>query len=128
MFASAPPLELANLIIAKAAGERRKGRIHTVMLIDIGKAHLYSPIDGEAFVESPPARHKEGRRAKLFYTPCGMRTAASSWEKECTKILVEAGFLVGKANACTFYHPNREIRIFVHGEDFVVTGPSKEPE
>jgi hypothetical protein len=40
----------------------------------------------------------------------------------------EKGFLVGEANTCTFYHQNREIRIVVHGDDFVVTGPPKELE
>ena len=36
--------------------------------------------------------------------------------------MVEAGFLVGRGNVCTFYHPGREIRIVVHGDDFTVTG------
>ena len=57
-----------------------------------------------------------------------MRTAAGIWEREYTKTLVEAGFVVGRANACTFFHPNREIRIVVQGDDFVVTGSQSELE
>ena len=128
LFAAMPPLELVKLIIAMAAEECRGGRIKKVMMIDIGKAHLYAPIDGDVFVELPPERHRKGRCAKLLYTLYGMRTAASSWEKECTKTLTEAGFQVGQANACAFYHPKREIRIVVNGDDFVVTGGPKELE
>ena len=128
LFASMPPLELVKLVIAMAAEECRRGRTHKVMLIDIGKAHLYAPIEGEVYVELAPERHRQGRCAKLLYTLYGMRTAASSWEKEYTKTLVEAGFLVGRASSCTFYHPGREIRIVVHGDDFVVTGSSRELE
>ncbi len=98
LFASMPPLELVKLVIAMAAEERRRGRTQTVMIIDIGKAHLHAPIQGEVFVELPPQRHQGGQRAKLQYKLYGMRTAASSWEKECTKTLVEAGFLVGLAS------------------------------
>ena len=126
LFASMPPLELVKLIIAMAAEECRRGRTQKVMMIDIGKAHLYAPIEGEVFVELPPERAEEGKCAKLLFTLYGMMTAASSWEREYTKTLVEAGFIVGKANACTFFHPGREIRIVVHGDDFVVTGDELE--
>lgn len=128
LFAAMPPLELVKLIIVMAAEECRLGRIKKVMMIDIGKAHLYAPIKGDVYVELPPERAEEGKCAKLLYTLYGMRTAASSWEGEYTKTLVEAGFVAGRANACTFFHPHREIRIVVHGDDFVVTGGPAELE
>ena len=58
----------------------------------------------------------------MLFELYGKRTAASSWEKEYTKTLVEAGFTVGMKNKCTFYHPGRGIRMVVHGDDFVITG------
>ncbi len=65
-------------------------------MIDVGKAHLYAPIEGEVFVQLPPEMVEEGKCAKLLYTLYGMRTAASSWEREYTKTLVEAGFIVSE--------------------------------
>jgi len=97
--------------------------LEKAMFIDIGKAHLHAPVEGEVYVELPPERADEGMCAKLLYELYGKRTAANSWEKEYTKTLVEASFTVGKANKCTFYHAGKGVRIVVHGDDFVVTGP-----
>ena len=35
------------------------------MLIDIGKAHLYVPVEGDIYINLPPERSKEGKCAKL---------------------------------------------------------------
>ena len=32
------------------------------------------------------------------------------------------GFIRGAASACCFYHPTRDIAIFVHGDDFTAIG------
>jgi len=72
LFASMPPLELMKLVIVMAAEESRRGRAQKVMLIDIGKAHLYAPIAGDVYVELPPERSREGRCAKLLHTLYGI--------------------------------------------------------
>ncbi len=64
-----------------------------------------------------PERNVPGRCAKLVYTLYGLRTAASSWEKECTGTLVQAGFEAGKATSCTFFHSDRDVRSVVNGDD-----------
>ena len=92
------------------------------MLIDISKAHLYSPIEGEQYVDLAPERAKAGKCAKLLYTLYGLRTAASSWEREYSQTLEAEGFVPGIASKCTFFHPARTIRIVVHGDDFVIEG------
>ena len=92
------------------------------MLLDISKAHLYAPMLDEEFVEFPPERRKEGKCARLIHTLYGMRTAASNWEKEYSKTLEEVGFHPGRATVVAFFHPTRDIRIIVHGDDFVVEG------
>ena len=122
LFAAMPPLELVKLLIARAATESQRGHVRKIMLIDIGKAHLYAPVEGDVYVELPPERWEHGKCARLLYTLYGMRTAASSWEKEYSRTLEEAGFAVGRASACSFYHSARDVRIVVHGDDFVVEG------
>ena len=117
LYASMPPLELVKSLIARAAVMGDK-----VMLIDIKKAHLYAPIEGEVFVELPPERCEEGMCAKLKFTLYGMRKAASNWEKEYGATLNQNLFVTGKANGSSFYHEGRGIRIVVHGDDFVITG------
>ena len=50
------PLELVKFLLTNAAASSRKGDVRKVMLIDIGKAHLYAPIEEEQYVELPPER------------------------------------------------------------------------
>jgi hypothetical protein len=121
LYAAMPPLELVKLVFIEAAATGRK-----VMLLDIGKAHLYAPVDGEVYVDLPPERQEPGKCAKLLFTLYGMRTAASNWEREYTKTLGDIGFQVGKANACAFWHPDLKVSIVVHGDDFVMAGMEKD--
>ena len=65
-------------------------------MIDIKKAHLHAPIEGSVYEDLPPERQKSGRCAKLKY---GMRQAARNWEKEYSKTLTDAGFVVGSKEA-----------------------------
>ena len=52
----------------------------------------------------------------------GLRIAASSWEKEYTRTLEEVGFVTGVATTCTFFHEEKNIRVVVHGDDFIIEG------
>ena len=122
LYAATPPLEMVKFLIMKAAMRCKRGEVRKVMLIDIGKAHLYAPIEGEEFVDLPPERAKPGKCAKLLYTLYGLRTAASSWEREYSRTLEEVGFRPGTASTCTFFHPEKEIRIVAHGDDFIMEG------
>ena len=122
LFAATPPLEVVKFLIMQAATKCRQGVVRKVMLIDISKAHLNAPIEGEQYVDLAPERAKAGKCAKLLYTLYGLRTAASSWEREYSQTLEAEGFVPGIASKCTFFHPARMIRIIVHGDDFVVEG------
>ena len=44
----------------------------------------------------------------------GTRGAAKNWELD--------GFIPGVTNPCSFHHPQRELRVLVHGDDFVGLG------
>ena len=122
-----PPIELVKLVIAAAAERCRRGYLVTGMMIDIKKAHLHAPIEGSVYVELPTERQKKrGRCAELRCTLYGMRQAAGNWEEEYSKTLTDAGFVVGGADGSTFHHEMREVRIVVHGDDFVITGMEEE--
>ena len=63
LFAATPPLELIKFLLAKAAKQDKQKPVRKVMLIDIGKAHLYAPIDGDEFVDLPQERNRPGKCA-----------------------------------------------------------------
>ena len=98
------------------------------MFLDVSKAHFYAPILDEEFVDLPPERWTEGKCARLIYTLYGMRTAASNWEKEYSNTWEVVGFRPGRATVVAFYHPDRDVRIVVHGDDFVVEGKQSDLE
>ena len=77
-------------------------------------------LSDEEFVQLPPERWTEGKCARLIYTLYGMRTTTSGWEKEYSNTLEMVGFCPGRATVVAFYHAEREVRIVVHGDDFVV--------
>jgi hypothetical protein len=52
----------------------------------------------------------------------GTRDAAQNWGEECAETMIEAGFTRGKASPCTFYHADRSLRTYIHGDDYVTVG------
>ena len=128
LFAATPPLEFVKMVTRWAARNNNGGRRRNVMFVDISKAHLYAPVQEEEYVDLPPEKAQAGKFARLLYTLYGMRTAASNWEREYSGALEDAGFAVGRATSCAFYHPGRDVRIFVHGDDFVVEGEEEDLE
>ena len=98
------------------------------MFLDVSKAHLYAPMLDEEFVQLPPERCTEGKCARLIYTLYGMRKDASKWEKEYRNTSEVVGFCPRRATVVAFYHAEREVRIVVHGDDFVVEGKQSDLE
>ena len=126
LFAAMPLLEAVKLLVAQGASEAGAGKPRKLMFLDISKAHLYGKMQTEEYVQLPPERWAPGKCAKLLYTLYGMRMAATNWEREYTQTLVELGFEVGKASSVVFYHPERRIRVVVHGDDFIIDGEEED--
>ena len=61
-------------------------------------------------------------RAKLVRSLYGTRDAPARWGELYTATLEGLGFVRGRASACCFYHPGRDLRCVVHGDDFTFTG------
>ena len=53
----------------------------------------------------------------------GTRAAAQSWSKEYTKTLKEFGFVQHLGSPCCFHLPAKQLKVVVHGDDFVSLGP-----
>ena len=49
----------------------------------------------------------------------GMRDAASLWEKLVAAKMKALGFRQGRSSPCIFWHPVKDIRTTLHGDNFV---------
>ena len=52
----------------------------------------------------------------------GTRDAGAIWEQVYTDALVQMGFVQGVASPCCFHHPEWQISVVVHGDDFTALG------
>ena len=52
----------------------------------------------------------------------GTREAAKGWQETLSAHLVGIGFVRGKGHPCVFWHPEKQIKTLVHGDDYVSSG------
>ena len=55
-----------------------------------------------------------------------MRKAASGWEDDYARRLVEDGIRRGRAASTILYHPKTQVQVIVHGDDFTFAGTESE--
>ena len=121
LFAATPPLEALELILSMTTTGNRG---ETIMVNDISRAFFHAKAKREVFVRLPKEDIKPGEEkmcGKLKYSMYGTRDAAQNWYQEYSSQLVKIGFVQGKASPCVFHHPDRGIRTYVHGDDYVST-------
>ena len=61
----------------------------------------------------------EKKCGKLNYSMYGVRDAAQNWANEYAEVLISIGFKQGKSAPCVLFHEERNIRTFVHRDDYV---------
>ena len=65
---------------------------------------------------------KVGLMKKSMY---GTRDAASNWECAWQKNVKKWGFQLGVSSKNLFHHKENRVSGLTHGDDFVLTGPTK---
>ena len=75
------------------------------------------PID--ALTEEEKERDLVGILDMSLY---GARDAAVNFQKEVGKLMRALGFIQSKNNAIIFYHQYDDVKVLVHGNDFVASG------
>ena len=96
-----------------------------MMVLDVRRAHFYARALRRIFVEMPreDPRYEECQGvAELLMSLYGTQDAAANWEAEYSDKLQGWGYKKGEASPCVFYNPGTNIRILVHGDDFVAVG------
>ena len=60
-----------------------------------------------------------GEQDKCLY---GTRDVAQGWERVYVEAMKSLGFRRGRSSPCIFYHPIKDIKCTVHGDDFFSEG------
>ena len=150
-FAATPPWEAIKMMISLAASQgryakekerkgeggrakrgvsnekhwvsNRKGKSALKLdLLDISRAHFNAKPKDPTYVKLPPGREIEGMCAKLIFNLYGTRGAAQAWEDHYSGKMISWGFTAGKGCPCVFEHPEMELLVVVHGDDFTSLG------
>ena len=90
--------------------------------IDVRRAYFHAPAMRDVYVELPDEDKTPGMCGKLLKSMYGTRDAGLNWEATVAKVMISIGFERGVSNPCVYYHPQKNIRTEVHGDDFVIIG------
>ena len=94
-----------------------------LMLIDVRRAHFCSAARRKVFVELPAeARAGKSKVGRLLKSMYGCRDALVTWEFAICKVIVAIGLAQGRAPPCIYRHMEKQLRVWVHGDDFVLLG------
>ena len=118
--ASTPLLEAKRLLFTRYVSERhRKNKPLRLSFVDIRKAYFNALPERAIYMrllrEMGLPSNMVARQIRCVY---GTRNAGKLWEVCYTQVLESMGIITGVSNPCTFYHPDRDIQIVVHGDDF----------
>ena len=129
LFAATPPLEALKALLSAAVTEgigwhstTGRGGGMRLDVIDVKKAYFHSPALREVYIKLPPEDAEPRKCGRLLKSLPGTRDAAQSWEVAYSNFLLKNGFVRGLACPCAFFHPGRNIRIVIHGDDINALG------
>ena len=123
IFAATPPLEAKKVLLSLAVTEGigfGEGWQYKLDFIDIKRAYFYAPAKRDVYVKLPMEDFTEGYCGKLNKSMYGTRDASLNWENEYIRFMESAGFVRGLSSPCLFYHPGKDIRAVVYGDDFTL--------
>ena len=94
-----------------------------LMLIDVRRAHFYSTARRKVFVQLPAeAGADESKVGRLLRSMYDCRDAGVNWEFEFCEVMIAIGFVQDRASPCIYRHLEKQLRVWVHGDDFVPLG------
>ena len=97
------------------------------MVNDVARAFFEAPAIRNVCIEIPNQDHTEAdirhdKVGHLRMSLYGTRDAAMNWQEEVAREMVRIGFARGKYNPCLYFHQKRNLRTFLHGDDFATVG------
>jgi hypothetical protein len=128
LFAATPPLEAKKSLfcfaVTEGIGYRRGARASGMKLdfIDVRRAYFHAKARRNIYVQLPKEDWEEGMCGKLEKAMYGTRDAAQNWEYAYCEFMTAIGFIRGVSSPCALYHPGRNVRAVIHGDDFTLLG------
>ena len=61
----------------------------------------------------------ESKVGRLLRSTHGCRDAGVNWEFAICQVLIAIGFVQDRASPCIHRHLEKQLRVWVHGDDFV---------
>ena len=95
------------------------------MINDVARAFFEAMATRPVCVELPEEceERDEGKNVgKLKMSLYGTRDAAMNWQEEVARQMKKWGFKRGKYNPCLYFHEEWNVKVLVHGDDFVSVG------
>jgi len=129
IFAATPPLEAKQALLSVAVTEGigyGEGWYYKLDFIDIKRACFYAPAKRDVYIKLPLEDLTEGYCGKLNKSMYGTRDASLNWENEYIRFMTSIGFIRGLSSPCLFYHPGKDIRAVVYGDDFTLLGAEEQ--
>ena len=93
------------------------------MVADVKRAFLHGYCTRSIYIELPGAESQGGQYVgKLVKALYGTRDAPLAWLTVVKGDMQEMGFKECKVTSGVFTHPERDVRVVVHVDDFLVSG------
>ena len=127
VFSGTPPLK-AHRMVVSAAATSKKGRTARRRLIaryDVSVAFFHAPATGKIAVV-PPKDLDQGSLWYLLKAMNGTRKPSKQWAKRILAVMSKAGFLEVASVPGLFYHPEWDVTLSCHGDDFLAEGEAQD--
>ena len=122
-----PPLEAVKVLVSimMSVSFSNEGKPLKLRHYDICKAHFQGTAQRLIYIRLPAKdrqKYGEDKVGRLIKSMYGTRDASHIWQLDyCVNLICGelGGFRRGKHSAALFHNPNHDVRIAVHGDDFV---------
>ena len=120
LFSATPPLEAARLLMSLMMIGSKHAKSYKLMFIDIVRAHFHSPSRRRVFVELFSETEREVSLVWLVTQEIVRNTRGGGFRNVRHEHTDEHQIRGWNINPCSCKHANKDIRLFYHGDDFVI--------
>ncbi len=118
-----PPLSATRYLLSDIVSRGRRNGHGKLMVVDIKRAFLHGLCTRSICIELPGSESEGGKYVgKLVRALYGTRDAPLAWLTVVKSVMKDMGFSECKVTNGVFTHPERNIRVVVHVDDFLLSG------
>ena len=122
LFSAVPPLEAVKVLVSikMSVSLPNQGKPLKLRHYDISRAHFQGTAQRLIYIKQPAEdnwKYGEDEVCRLVKSMCGTQDASHIWQLDYVNLI--CGEFGGKHSAALFHNPNQDVRMAVHGVDFV---------